>query len=86
MREWGTELWDQLEKVDGRFVALTTKNDHLCRFLREKAQLDHEYCTKLRKLASKYEKLNGAKDSQGHYSTEDAFTQLLSGQFSLVIN
>ena len=36
MREWGTELWDQLEKVDARFVALSGKNDQLVRFLREK--------------------------------------------------
>ena len=39
MREWGTELWDQLEKVDARFVALSGKNDQLVRFLREKEQV-----------------------------------------------
>ena len=41
MREWGTELWDQLEKVDARFVALSGKNDQLVRFLREKETVNH---------------------------------------------
>ena len=83
MREWGTELWDQLERVDAKFVALSTKNDHLVRFLREKAQLDQEYCTKLRKLSNKFEKLaqqqlSANKDTK--FTTENAFTQLLSGK------
>jgi len=76
-------LWDQLEKVDARFVALSGKNDQLVRFLREKAQLDQEYCTKLRKLSNKYEKLANSKETK--YSTENAFSQLLSGT-SMIAN
>ena len=69
MKEWGSELWDRVDNVDQRFQDTIQKNDRLVRFLREKAQIDHDYSKQLKKLASKYEK--GSNDS--NFSTERAF-------------
>lgn len=73
MKEWGSELWDRVENVDQRFQDSIQKNDRLIRFLREKAQIDHDYSKQLKKLASKYEK--GTNDS--NFTTERAFSSLL---------
>ena len=43
MKEWGSELWDRVDNVDQRFQDSIQKNDRLVRFLREKAQIDHDY-------------------------------------------
>ena len=73
MKEWGSELWDRVDNVDQRFQDSIQKNDRLVRFLREKAQIDHDYSKQLKKLASKYEK--GTNDS--NFSTERAFRKAL---------
>ena len=73
MKEWGSELWDRVDNVDQRFQDTIQKNDRLVRFLREKAQIDHDYSKQLKKLASKYEK--GSNDS--NFSTERAFRIVL---------
>ena len=67
MKEWGSELWDRVDNVDQRFQDSIQKNDRLVRFLREKAQIDHDYSKQLKKLASKYEK--GTNDSLVHFAS-----------------
>jgi len=79
MKEWGSELWDRVDNVDQRFQDSIQKNDRLVRFLREKAQIDHDYSKQLKKLASKYEK--GTNDS--NFSTERAFSSLLTSTHNI---
>ena len=56
MKDWGSELWDRVDKVDDRFNDQIAKNDRLIRFLREKAKIDLDYSKNLKRLATKYEK------------------------------